>query len=360
MSKLAIVRGNCFRELVLERYGPIEDELEVKYYSTPRQKAGKAVAVNTYHNLLLRAIGLHYYQPGLPRHLDLFKPNLVNSIELYNYFTYASVKWARKHDKKSVVFCWETLPNHPVFHKTIGRRLITKYVVENADAFQVMTKRSKYCLLNLGVNEDLIITHNYGVDTKRFKPRTNKKLRKELGLKRKTALFIGRLTSEKGVVQLIKAFKQLRDYDLLMIGDGDLRGYVEKEAGGNIHYAGRIPFKEVHQYFNCADILCLPSIPHPLWEEQFGEVLAQAMSSGLPVITTRSGAIPEVVSSDEGRLVTPGSVNELVGGVEELLGDDKLRKRLSRRARQRALRDYDNVKNNHELLKKYQANGLIP
>ncbi len=359
-KKIAFVRSAYFNIIMLERYSPLKSTYTIKFY-TNTFKCDDCVPLNSHNNIFLRLFGLNYYSPSLYTELSRFNPDLVNTIELYNYHSYISVKWARKKNKKSVIFCWETLPDHPVFKKTPFRRYFTKYNIKNATAFHVATQKAKYCLLKLGVDENKIIMQKFGVNTKRFKPKKNVSLRKKYNLTKPTILFVGRTTWEKGIHLLLKAFKNIKNANLLIVGDGDLRDYVISYAkkNKNIIYIGKQPFSEIHNIFNCADIFCLPSIPHKLWEEQFGEVLPQAMASGLPIITTNSGAIPEIVSKNEGFLVTPLSVNELEESIKLLLEDDSLRKKLSKNCRKRALKEYDYIKTNKLLIEKYKKMKLI-
>jgi glycosyltransferase involved in cell wall biosynthesis len=84
-----------------------------------------------------------------------------------------------------------------------------------------------------------------------------------------------------------------------------------------------------------ADIAVVPSLPAPYWQEQFGMVLAEAMSSGVPVIATRSGSIPEVVG-DAALLVTPYDVEELATALRDLAADLARRADLAARGRGRA------------------------
>ncbi len=353
MKRLAIVRSHHFNEIMFERYNPLRKFFKINFYGTNNDFNKKVKTVKTYHNIFLRAIGLHYFQPGLYNELNKFNPNIINTIELYNYSSFISVKYAKEKKKKSIVFCWETIPQHPVFNRGL-RKFFTKFVINNADYFQVATKKSKFCLLKKGVDENKILFARFGVNTKRFMPKKNQELRKKIGLNKKTILFVGRLTYEKGIITLIKAFKKIKNANLLIIGDGELRNFVEKEANNrNIFYVGKINFNEIHNYFNCADIFCVPSIPHKLWEEQYGEVFLQAMSSGLPVISTNSGAIPEIVSEKEGILITPLSINELRESINKLLSDDKLRKKMSINARNKALTEFNYIKTNKLLYKLY-------
>ena len=80
--------------------------------------------------------------------------------------------------------------------------------------------------------------------------------------------------------------------------------------------------------------------PMKTWEEQYGVALMEAQASGLPIITTRSGAIPENVG-DAARLVTPGDSKALARAIKEFLLIPNLRAEFGARARSRAITVHD-------------------
>lgn len=337
MSGLAVIRGNSLNPYEMQNYLPIKgahffgtlDKTELEHPNTHLLKS--------YNNLACRALGLQYYQPSLSRELRELDPDFLNTLELYNYDSFIGVRHAVKNNKRSVVTCWETLPSHPVFTKTIFRRYFKKYIFSNASFFHVPTNRARKCLLELGCPRDRIVLQRYGIDLSKFKVK-----KQEQGVF--TYLFIGRLEEEKGVRQTIKAFNRLGDDSrLLILGSGSLKGFVEGacERNKSIEYLGVKPYDEVPGVHAMADVFVLPSIPHRLWEEQYGMVFLESMAAGNPIISTRTGAIPEVVSDKEGILVKPGSVDELVEAMRLLYDDGKKLKRMSRNCKKRAKRDYD-------------------
>lgn len=110
--------------------------------------------------------------------------------------------------------------------------------------------------------------------------------------------FIGRITEEKGVADLVMACQRLIEegfkIELHLAGGGSL----EKDINQNfVIKHGLIPHIEAHQFYHQIDILVLPSHTKKFWKEQFGRVLVEATASGTPVIGSSSGAIPEVIEA---------------------------------------------------------------
>lgn len=191
-----------------------------------------------------------------------------------------------------------------------------------------------------------------GVDLKRFNREqlgveAGKGIRGKLGIADQTVvlLFIGRITREKGVYELLEAVERLRkngsDVVLLMIGPmDDERGgsgtvaRTDLDGRAGVHYLGYR--EDPERYFAAADILCLPS-----YREGFGTVVIEAAAMGVPTVGTRiTGLVDAVVDGETGVLVEPRNADALMLGLQELLENADLRKRMGEMARQRALRCY--------------------
>ena len=97
----------------------------------------------------------------------------------------------------------------------------------------------------------------------------------------------------------------------------------------------------------------LPSVPTQSWEEQFGMVLAESMACGKAIISTRSGAIPEVVG-DAGVVVAPADYHALAAAIMDLLLDDRRRDRLGVQAAERARALFDPQQFANNVLRKYE------
>ena len=145
---------------------------------------------------------------------------------------------------------------------------------------------------------------------------------------------LGRFVPQKGFDILINAFAQanLDGWDLLLAGDGPERQSLEARAGANVHFLGRASRKEVAALLTGAQIFALPSRLEPL-----GIVNLEAMICGKPVIASRVGGVPEVVTDGEtGLLVPPENVDALAAALRCLAGDAALRQKLGDAGRRRA------------------------
>jgi glycosyltransferase involved in cell wall biosynthesis len=158
-----------------------------------------------------------------------------------------------------------------------------------------------------------------GVDLKRFdsgrwSEEENRQLRNELGISKtaRVILFVGRITMDKGVNELLKAFdallKKTYDADLLLVGpmDDERGGGVKVDHLDRVHPIGYTDCPE--RYMAISDFLCLPS-----YREGFGTVVIEAAAMGLPTVGTRiyglSDAIEEGVT---GLLAQPKDAQSLM------------------------------------------------
>jgi glycosyltransferase involved in cell wall biosynthesis len=116
-------------------------------------------------------------------------------------------------------------------------------------------------------------------------------------------LYVGRLSLEKGVRELIDAWTAAdrSPLELMVVGDGPLRAELEQQAAGRVSFAGRIHHDDVRHLMAQARALVFPS----RWYETFGLVVVEAMAAGLPVIVGDLGGMPELVSPQAGWRVSP-------------------------------------------------------
>ncbi len=150
------------------------------------------------------------------------------------------------------------------------------------------------------------------------------------------AIFVGRLSHEKGVYTLLRAWKEI-NIPLLIAGDGPLKDLVLKNPPERIRFLGKIPHKDVLKYLSRAMFMVVPSE----WYEGFPMVLIEAMAHGVPVIASRIGSIAEIVLDGKtGLLFTPGDHNDLISRVQWLINNPDELNKFRENARKQFLLNY--------------------
>jgi glycosyltransferase involved in cell wall biosynthesis len=130
------------------------------------------------------------------------------------------------------------------------------------------------------------------------------------------ALFVGRLSPEKGILTLLQAWQQISNIPLRILGSGDLEpevhSFVEENGSGNIHTSGLVSPSQVFTTMKKARFLVCPSECY----ENFAMVIVEAFAFGLPVIASRLGAMAEIISDGHtGILFAPGDPEDLAAKV---------------------------------------------
>ena len=137
----------------------------------------------------------------------------------------------------------------------------------------------------------------------------------DTGTARNGALFVGRLSPEKGGRTLLDAWRQLGEVPLTVIGDGPERAALEATAPRHVRFLGRQSPAEVRQAMLAAAMLIVPSV----WYEGFPMTIVEAYAAGLPVVASRIGSLAEVVVDGlTGRCFAPGDAGQLAQMVREL------------------------------------------
>ena len=148
--------------------------------------------------------------------------------------------------------------------------------------------------------------------------------------------YLGRLSPEKGIQDIISALPSLPTNTRLLIVGGGVSTEIEHLAqqcgvGDRLIFTGAINRVDVPRYVNAMDVLIVPSRTTPRWKEQFGRVIAEASMCGVPVIGSSSGAIPEVVG-ENGLIFPEGNVRMLAAAAHLLLDQPQFRLELGMHA----------------------------
>jgi glycosyltransferase involved in cell wall biosynthesis len=211
-----------------------------------------------------------------------------------------------------------------------------------------------------------IVKHSGGVDLTRFAPRRRGStethaLRQELGLTGKESVigFVGRFVKDKGIRELVEAFRELGttrpNLRLLLVGDFESGDPVEPEVRKYIESASTILrpgfVENTAPYYALMDVFVLPT-----YREGFPGVPLEAQASGVPVVTTTAtGAIESVVNGVTGVLVPVGDSKALTKAIDELLAEPTLRQRMGEAGRARTEREFRQDVIWDALIRHYQA-----
>lgn len=179
-----------------------------------------------------------------------------------------------------------------------------------------------------------------GVDAELFDPaRRDDDLRRSWGLKpNQLALtYVGRLAPEKNVELALQSYLAIKaeipSTRMIWVGDGPARRRLE-QACPEAHFAGARTGRDLARHYASGDLFLFPSLT-----ETFGNVVLEAMASGLPVLAYRDAAAAELIRSGEnGHTVKPGNRLDFVASALDLALNPDRRRHLGHAARQQALR----------------------
>lgn len=173
--------------------------------------------------------------------------------------------------------------------------------------------------------------------------------RKDIGLTEEDFVIVysGRVNKDKGVSELIDAVLLLKDKSdvKLMIIGGTFYGNAGSEddfvrtlknkaqnLGNRIVFTGFISYEKMPNYLQLADIAVLPS----MWDEPFGLTIIEAMAAGVPLITTRSGGIPEICEGVATIVERNNIVNNIANAILDLYNHPNKRKQMASASHERA------------------------
>jgi alpha-maltose-1-phosphate synthase len=230
-----------------------------------------------------------------------------------------------------------------------------KSAYESADAIIAVSDGMRADVLAAYPNVDAakVVTIRNGVDVDRFKPTADTALLAELGITNRYAIFVGRITRQKGLAHLLRAWQNVPAEHGLVLAAGspdeetignEVKGLIEelqKTRSNVIWIPEMLPHEKLCALLTSADLFICPSIYEPL-----GIVNLEAMACETAVLATRVGGIPEVVSDGStGKLVDysgDGSVleSDLSSAISELMNNPALLKQYGEAGRKRAAAEF--------------------
>jgi glycosyltransferase involved in cell wall biosynthesis len=215
-----------------------------------------------------------------------------------------------------------------------------KLLARSCAAFLVPGRASADYLRSLGVEDNRIELAPNAVDTQVFGSAVMDargdldRLRSELGITGCTFLYVGRLDPEKGVDLLIEAMRSVAA-DLVVVGAGADGERLKQLAPANVRFVGRLERDTLVPWYAAADAFVLPSR-----SDQWGMVLSEAATAGLPLVSTDApGAAHDLIEDGvNGFRVPTGDMHALTLALSRLAESPELRKVAGRRSAEIAAR----------------------
>lgn len=237
-----------------------------------------------------------------------------------NYMKYADNYYYHSHNELSGTYgCLN------IIRKTQKFICVSEYI-KNITSSYLKVNKNKFVVLRNCINYDLF--------SKQISETEKNELKNKYGIKKddKVLLFTGRIVPEKGVMELIKSLEKIKydKYKLLIIGSALNKlktkttyqleiERVVKNLQEKIVFTGFVKYDEIHKFYSIADIAILPSI----WNDPAPLTIIEALVSGLPIITTNSGGIPEYAKNGSAVIIPRNSniIDELGKNIDFLLNN---------------------------------------
>lgn len=318
---------------------------------------------NVYGDLTIEDFDSSLKAYGSP--IDLYRkivaaqPDILQTVEPFSFFTLpynlACLQAARRVHTRIIVPTFENRPLDVKFGRLRAAflRWVTHKLFARACLIIVMNQGARENVIMSGGAVSKIVRGmwgSWGVDTQEFFPRLQRDPDQPANI-----LFVGRLHEEKGVFVLLEAFvlarQEIPAARLQFVGEGPARAGLEKRVQDLgmeqvVVLRGTIKNRNIPELFRSADVFCAPSLTTKRWAEQVGMSALQAMASGVPIVSTQSGAIPEYVPDGvAGILVAENDARALATAIRELLLNPERARQMGEQGRAFAIQHYDARKN---------------
>jgi glycosyltransferase involved in cell wall biosynthesis len=348
---------------VYERYFRFFDHYPKKdslFFVLPREweaKGGKIKASTPIRDdikiVSTKALFFHSHYPIIKGLLKGWMPNshriikqnakrgdiLYTAIEPNLLTTYFNAKFAKRNGMRHIFFTWQNVP----YNQRLGglKLKITEFIIRgtiknSVGAICGNTKAAEILKKYTDAKFNILVAPIAGVDVDKFGGSYTDAYKRNNNLNDKVVVtFSGVFDKRKGIETLLNAFlisvRKRENLHLIMIGTGPLRNYIEDfinrhNLTNNTTLIDWLPNEELPAILSNSDIFIHPSEPSKGWEEQFGFSMAEASASGLPIISTDTGSIGEVVIDQKtGILVKPGDANRLSAAIDYLVDNPQKR-----------------------------------
>ena len=302
--------------------------------------------------------GAHFYMPNaIIKAIADFRPDIIQiEEEVFSLVAFEVALAAKQFRIPVVLFGWENRDRQlsPL------RRWMRQFVFDNTQCIIAGNHDGASLVRQWGYAKTVEIMPQMGVDTDLFSPRLRDRLLTATDLR---IGYVGRIAHHKGIGTLLLAAYQLKQqgfqFQLYMCGSGPDEAKFKSLAKDydleeRIVWRGGVRHDEVPAEIGQMDALVLPSITIPTWKEQFGHVLIEAMSVGIPVVGSTCGEIPNAIG--EPALVFPeGDAEALVAVLSRLIQDDAWRQSMAQYSLDRVAQHYSHQRIAERLIELWQA-----
>lgn len=236
----------------------------------------------------------------------------------------------------------------------------SKYIFNQADKIICLTNNQKNLMKNIGISDEKIIVIPNSVDISKFSFKPYNENSKKL-------IFVGRLSPEKRIDVLLKAVqivvKDIQDITLIIVGDGPLKDELIKltkdlSINNHVIFVGRVLPEKIPNYLYESDIFIISSN-----FEGCPNSLLEAMATGIPVIGTNVGGIPDIIDDGiNGYLIENGDYQQLAEKIKYIFENPSLRVEMGKSARKKIENEFSvdrqiesHMKIYKELIDKYNG-----
>jgi len=349
LPHLVIVSTDIRRDLILP----------MRYFT--RLKLAHFYRQSVYGDLTTEDIDeslVQYDSPAsLHRLLNITRPDILQNVEIFSLrqlpYIYTITRYAARQNIPLYAGVHISLPITAKYGLPLALllKVILQPTLRATKLFFYLNEGGQRNLRWLGVPEvkmTRLMYATWGIDPDEFTPGRDGR---EPVWPASSVLFIGRMHEEKGVFDLLEAFKRVEDSipdaALKLIGGGPQIEQVRQTSQGlnTCEVFGAVKNRDLPPMLRSAAVFTCPSQSNKKWEEYVGMTNIQAMACGVPIVSTRSGAIPEYVPESAGILIPERDPENLADALIRLLRDQELRQKMGNAGRQHAQIHYNARKN---------------
>lgn len=330
--------------LTLKRYTDYLDKQGIAYRlfvpstTTPVPSVPQIQRLTSIPFLLYRDCRFALPNPAhIKQALDEFNPTLIHIATPFNLGLYG-LHYGKKRNIPMVASYHTHFDDYlDYYHLPFLKKWVWKYMDWFHRSFEkvyVPSESTKEKLLDKQIHEDIEVWGR-GVDHQLFSPKKETNFKEKYSIRQKNILlYVGRIVPEKDIHMVLETFYALpvnvkKDTHLVIVGDGPLYSTLSEQHKTNVTWTGFIKGEALAQVYASSDLFLFPSAT-----ETFGNVVLEALSSGLPVIGANAGGVQNLVEDGvTGYLCEPKDTEAFVQQTTLLLEKRLLRESFSIAAR---------------------------